>query len=166
MRRLRIALWPSAIALGIVAEWVGRPDAIALDAAAGFALSGFGLLAWTRRPDSRAGAIMAAGGLAWFVGSFSGWAVFLHRGPLAHLLGSYPLGSLRSRVERVAVAAAYAYAAVYPVARNDYAALAYSAGVAALCTARYVRAPRRERANASDCSAYRADRRESPCRAP
>jgi hypothetical protein len=33
MRVLRLALWPAAIALGVVAEWVGRPDAIALDAA-------------------------------------------------------------------------------------------------------------------------------------
>jgi signal transduction histidine kinase len=145
MRPLRLALWPATIALGVVAEWVGRPEAIALDAAAGFALCGFGLLAWTHRPDSRAGPIMAAGGVAWFVGTFGGWAVFLHRGPLAHLLGSYPSGALRTRVERVTIAAAYAYAAVYPLARNDYATLAYSAGVAALCTGRYVGTPDRER---------------------
>jgi signal transduction histidine kinase len=145
MPPLRLALWPAAIALGVVAEWVGRPEALALDTAAGFALAGFGLLAWTRRPDSRAGAIMAAGGVAWFVGSFGGWAVFLHRGPLAHLLGSYPSGSLRSRAERVTIAAAYAYAALYPVASNEYATLVYSAGIAALCTGRYVRTRGRER---------------------
>jgi signal transduction histidine kinase len=145
MRVLRLALWPAAIALGAVAEWVGRPEAIALDATVGFALCGCGLTAWTLRPRSRVGAIMAAGGFAWFVGSFGGWGVFLHRGPLAHLVGSYPTGSLQSRVERGAIAAAYAYASIYVVARSDYAALAYAGGVATLCTGRYIRARGSER---------------------
>jgi hypothetical protein len=69
MRWLRYALWPAGLAFGVAAEWVGRPDLIALDAAAGFALVFLGLVAWSRRPGSRAGPIMSAAGLAWFLGT-------------------------------------------------------------------------------------------------
>jgi hypothetical protein len=72
MRWLRYALWPAGLAFGVAAEWVGRPDLIALDAAAGFALVFLGLVAWSRRPGSRAGPIMSAAGLAWFLGTL--WA--------------------------------------------------------------------------------------------
>src|SRR5436190_3119754 len=83
MRWLRVALWPAGLAFGVAAEWVGRPDLIALDAAAGFALVFLGLVAWSRRPGSRAGAIMSAAGFAWFLGTLWPPAVFWHRGPLA-----------------------------------------------------------------------------------
>ena len=111
MRWLRFALWPAGLAFGVAAEWVGRPDLIALDAAAGFALVFLGLVAWSRRPGSRAGPIMSAAGFAWFLGTLWPPAVFLHRGPLAQLLISYPGGRLSSRLQRVGAGAAYAYAA-------------------------------------------------------
>ena len=68
------------------------------------------------------------------------WAVYLHRGPLAHMLLSYPGGRLlpSSRLDRAAVVAAYAYASVYPVARNDYATIAFALGLVALTSRRYV----------------------------
>src|SRR6266550_4111894 len=83
MRWLRYALWPAGLAFGVAAEWVGRPDLIALDAAAGFALVFLGLVAWSRRPGSRVGPIMSAAGFAWFLGTLWPPAVFLHRGLLA-----------------------------------------------------------------------------------
>jgi signal transduction histidine kinase len=138
MRRLRHALWPAGLALGVAAVWIGRPDVIVLDAAAGFALVLLGLLASSRRPRSGVGPIMAAGGFAWFLGTLWSPAVFLHRGPLAHLLLSYPSGRLSSRLDRGAVAAAYAYAAAYPLAANDYATIAFALGLAALTARRYV----------------------------
>src|SRR5438552_2975632 len=110
MGRLRYGLWPVALAFGIAAEWIGRPNLLALDVLSGFALVGLGLVAWTRRPQSGAGLIMAVGGFAWFLGTLWTPAVFLHRGPLAHLLLSYPSGRLSSRLERATVATAYAYA--------------------------------------------------------
>ena len=64
MRRLRYALWPAGLAFGLAAEWIGRPQLPALDAAAGFALLFLGLMTWSRRPGSRAGAVMAAAGFA------------------------------------------------------------------------------------------------------
>ncbi|HEV8167331.1 MAG TPA: hypothetical protein VGR74_23285, partial [Actinomycetota bacterium] len=67
---------------------------------------------------------MVATGFAWFAGGFAGAALFLHRGPLVHLLVGYPRGRLRSRLERMVVAAAYVDAVVYPLARQDLATIA------------------------------------------
>jgi hypothetical protein len=138
MRPLRYALWPAGLAFGVAAEWIGRPDLLALDAITGFTLVGLGLTAWSRRPQSRAGLIIAAAGFAWLLGSVWSWAVYLNRGPLAHLLLSYPTGRISSsRLDRGAVVAAYAYAAVYPVAGNDYATIAFALALVALAMQRY-----------------------------
>src|SRR5215472_6798895 len=145
MRWLRFALWPAGLAFGVAAEWVGRPDLIALDAAAGFALVFLGLVAWSRRPGSKAGVIMSAAGFAWFLGTLWPPAVFLHRGPLAQLLISYPSGRLASRLEAVAVGAAYVYAAADVVAGNNYATIFFAFGLVAVCTRRYVVATGPER---------------------
>jgi signal transduction histidine kinase len=132
VRRLRYAVWSVGLAFGVAAEWIGKPELIGLDAAAGFALVFLGLWAWSRRPQTAVGPIMAAAGLAWFLGTFWSPALYLHRGLLTHLMLSYPSGRLWSRRERVAVAAAYVYAAVYPVAANDYATIAFALGLVAV----------------------------------
>lgn len=139
-RMLLYMLWPAGLALGVVATWVGEPELLALDGVTGFALLGVGLIAWSRRPQSAAGPIMAAAGFAWFFGSLFGLAVYLHRGPLAHLLLSYPGRRLvpPSSLERAAVVVAYAYAGIYPIARNDYATIAFALGLIALMARRYV----------------------------
>jgi len=140
VRWLRCALWPAGLGFGVAAEWIGQPQFSAFDAAAGFALLFGGLVAWARRPRSRAGPIMSAGGLAWFLGTLWAPAVFLHRGPLAQLLISYPSGRLSSRLERVAVGAAYVYAAVDSVAGNSYATIVFAVGLVALSVRRYLAA--------------------------
>src|SRR5215468_7828331 len=145
MRWLRFALWPAGLAFGVAAEWVGRPELIALDAAAGFALVFLGLVAWSRRPGSRAGPIMSAAGFAWFLGTLWPPAVFLHRGPLAQLLISYPGGRLSSRLQRVGAAAAYVYAAADVVAGSSYATIIFALGLVALSARRYVGATGAER---------------------
>ena len=53
MRWLRYALCPAGLAFGVAAEWIGQPQFIAFDAAAGFALLFLGLVTWSRRPSSR-----------------------------------------------------------------------------------------------------------------
>ena len=139
MQRLRHLLWPVGLALGTVATLVaydGDPALTAIDALTGFALLLLGLVAWSQRPGSGTGPIMAAAGFAWFLGSFGGWALYLHRGPIAHLVLSYPAGRLPSRLERGAVVAAYAYAAIYPLAANDYATLAFALGVVVVAARR------------------------------
>jgi signal transduction histidine kinase len=138
MTRLRYALWPAGLAFGLAAEWIGRPQLIAFDAAAGFALLFLGLIAWSRRPGSRVGAIMSAAGFAWFLGTLWPPAVFWHRGPLAQLLISYPGGRLSSRLQQVGTGVAYGYAAVAVVAGNPYATVAFALGLVALSAYRYV----------------------------
>jgi signal transduction histidine kinase len=139
MRRLRHALWPAGVAFGVAAEWVGRPDFIVLDAGAGFALLLLGLTAWSRRPASGVGPVMAAAGFAWFLGTLWAPAVFLNRGPLAHLLLSYPNGRLvpSTRLDRAAVVTAYAYASVYPLASNDYATIVFACGLVLVSARRF-----------------------------
>jgi signal transduction histidine kinase len=63
----------------------------------------------------RVGPLMALTGLAWFAGGLAGPLVMLHRGPLVHLLVTYPHGRSRTRLERAVVAAAYAGALSYPL---------------------------------------------------
>jgi signal transduction histidine kinase len=145
MRWLRFALWPAGLTFGVAAEWIGRPPLIALDAATGFALLFLGLVAWSRRPGSRAGAIMSAAGFAWFLGTLWVPAVFLHRGPLAQLLISYPGGRLSSRLQQVGAGVAYVYAAVDVVAGNDYATIVFALGVVALVAHRHAVATGPER---------------------
>jgi signal transduction histidine kinase len=153
MRWARFAFWPAAFAFGIAAEWAGRPPLIALDAATGFSLLGLGLLAATRRTWSRAGIILAAAGLAWFLGSVAGWAVYLHRGPLAQLLLTYPAAAKRRMPwpERGAVGAGYIYAGIYPLAHSDPVTIAFALALVTLAVRRYLagRGPeRRARAHA------------------
>jgi signal transduction histidine kinase len=145
VRRPGYLLWLAGLAFGVAAEWIGRPELTALDALAGFALLFLGLLAWSRRSESRVGLLMAAAGCSWFLGSMWTPAVFLHRGPLAQLLLSYPSGRLSSRLERAAVGAAYVYAAAYPIAENDYASLAFALGLGGFCLRRYMVASAPER---------------------
>ncbi len=139
-RTLSLVLWPAALLFGIAALLVGRPELVALDGLTGFVLVGLGLAAWSLRPRSASGLIMATAGFAWFLGALAPWAVYLHRAPLAHLILTYPTGSLAasSRLFRAAIVAAYAYAAIYPIARNDYATIAFALGLIALATRRYV----------------------------
>jgi len=144
MSRLWYALWPAGLIFGVAAEWADHPELMGVDAAAGVALLVLGLWAWSSRPESRVGQIMVGGGFAWFLGTLWPPAVFLNRGSLAHLLLSYPSGRL-SRLERVAVGAAYAYAATYPLANNDYTTIAFAAGLIVLSIHRYSAVWGRER---------------------
>ena len=110
MRRSAVALVAGGVALGVVAEWSAylpdSPDLAAGDFVVGLAFIGGGALALRR--STATGALMAATGFAWFLGGLAGGLVFLHRGPLVHLLLAYPRGRLDSRFDRVVVAAAYA----------------------------------------------------------
>jgi signal transduction histidine kinase len=90
-------------------EWVAVPYVVA------------GVIAWWRRPESRLGPLMVAGGLA---SAFSGWQLAESSGaytfgaafdivPAAlflHVCLAFPDGRLRSRFERVLVGIAYTVA--------------------------------------------------------
>jgi signal transduction histidine kinase len=101
------------------------------DAAVGACLVGASVVASTRRPESRVGALLGLSGVAWFAGSIFSGALYLHRGPLVHLHLAYPTGRLRGWPSRVTVGIAYATAAVRPWANNDAVTIVVALLVAA-----------------------------------
>jgi signal transduction histidine kinase len=160
MRRVRFALWPAGVALGILAEQIyfGWGDARhwVPDLLTGWSLIACGLIGWSRRPDSRSGALMAATGFAWFAPNFAttgvsalDWlgahALYLHRGPLVQLVLTYPRGRPVRRLERVAVVVGYAAAVVTPVWRSQVGAIVLSALLIAVAIGGYLRTVGRER---------------------
>jgi signal transduction histidine kinase len=140
-RRFRLALLLAGVGLGVGAEAAGsqRASLAALDFAVGVSLIGLGIIAWDRRHGSLAGVLLAGTGLIWFLGNFATRALYLHRGVLIHLLLSYPRGRVRSGGEYAAVAIGYAYASIYPVARNDVVTIAAAALLTATAALRYRR---------------------------
>jgi signal transduction histidine kinase len=134
MRRLRLTVLLVGIAFGVAAEWVSfeenDPALAAADFAVGSVLLMCGVAAWDRRPESRVGALMSLAGLTWFLGTAFEPALYLHRGPLAHLFLSYPNGRLSTPLSRVVVAAVYVDAAIAPLGSNDVLTLVLSAAMA------------------------------------
>jgi signal transduction histidine kinase len=137
----------TGVGLGVAAEFsLYLPDSPGLaagDFAVGFAFIVAGALGLRR--STAAGALMAATGVAWFLGGLVGGLVFLHRGPLVHLLLTYPRGRLESRVDRVVVAAAYVDGLAYPLGRSNVVTLLLLAVVLAAAIVRYARAGGAER---------------------
>ncbi len=91
------------------------PRIVVADLAVGWVFIGGGIAAWTARPSSAAGRLMVVVGIAWFAGTIWPSLEFLHRGPLFHLLATYPTGRLTGRaagfggrLRVVAVVAVYA----------------------------------------------------------
>ena len=132
--RLRKAAWLAGLVLGLAAEGLARPGqglaAAGADLAVGWALIGCGLVGWSRRPQSRVGPLLALTGFAWFAGTLAGSRIgavatlgaallFVHRGPLCHVIIGYPRGRAPDRLSMVVVAAAYVYGAAVPLARSD-----------------------------------------------
>jgi signal transduction histidine kinase len=96
-----------------------------------------GLLVWLRRRTLLPALLLALVGGCWFlgnlqglpglVGAAAGFATYLHRGPLIHLVLTLPSGRPRSPVVWGAVAIGYAVAAVPVLAQSETAALLVSA---------------------------------------
>jgi len=143
MRVLRLAVAPLGVAFGLAVEWGFYDSSLGLaltvvDFLVGCLLVVGGTIAWDRRAGSRVGALMTLAGLTWFLGNLGGALVYLHRGPLVHLVLSYPSGRLRGWVSRVVVALAYLDALVEPLARNDKLTIALAAAVAVAACITYV----------------------------
>src|SRR3954452_8771302 len=146
MRAARVALWLGAPMLAVGAEWSAYdwsdvrhwlPDLLA-----GSALISCGRVGWSRRPESRSGGLMLAAGVAWFVPDFATTGVsavdwifahllYAHRGPLVALVVTYPLGSLRSRVDSVVVLAGGVLALFTPVWQSDFASITVAVALVA-----------------------------------
>jgi signal transduction histidine kinase len=140
--RLSPAAWAlvavAAIAVVAGAEAAGGPEPpeLAGDLAAGLALLGGGAVAWIRRPRAGAGALMILSGASWFAGDLSSALLYAHRGPLVHLLLTYPSGRTSSRVTTLVIAAAYADGFIPEVARSEWATLALIGAVLVVAVAR------------------------------
>ena len=149
MPRLAQHLWPAGIAVGLASEWVafGWSDARDWipDLAVGWSFLACGLIAWSRRPESRTGAWLVLTGFAWFAGNFAPALIYLHRGPLIHCVLAYPSGRLRSRVDRVAVAIAYAAALVPALGRSEVATIVLAVALVAVAFRGYAGAVGAER---------------------
>ena len=128
----------AAIAAAAGAEAAGGPEPPELvgDLTAGLALLGCGAVAWARRPRAGAGPLMMLSGVAWFAGDLSTALLYAHRGPLVHLLLTYPSGRTSSRVTMLVIAAAYADGLVPDVARSEWATLALMGAVMLVAVAR------------------------------
>ncbi len=160
MRRPPLILWPVGAALGIAAEWVyfgwADPRDWVPDLVTGWTLVACGLIAWSRRPESRVGALMAATGLTWFIPNFQAtgvgavdWmaahALYLHRGPLVQLVLTYPTGRPVGVVIRAPVAVGYGAAVVTPVWRSLGATIVLAALLATAAVYGYLSSSGRER---------------------
>ena len=159
-RRVWLLLWPAGAVVGIAAEWRlygwADPGDWVPDLLTGWTLIACGLAGWSRRPQSRSGALLAAAGFAWFAPNFAvtgvtalGWlsvhALYLHRGPLVHLVLTYPRGRLVRRLDVTAVAVGYAAAAVTPVWTDETATIVLAASLVAVAIRGYACAAGRER---------------------
>ena len=160
MRRIVRLLWPIAFALGLTAVWVAPgwsdPGQWIPDLAVGWTFIGCGFIASTRRPESRSGGLMAATGITWFMGNFAdvkldaaAWvaahSIYVHRGPLVHLILAYPNERLPTRLARIAVGAGYAAAVVTPIWGNEAVSILLAVLLVAVVARGYVQAVGRDR---------------------
>ena len=115
------------------------------DLAAGLSLVVCGALAWTLRPRAGAGPLMLLSGVAWFAGDVWSVLLYAHRGPLVHLLLTYPSGRISSRAALIVIAAAYADGLIPELARSEWATLALAGAVMAVAASRHREAGGMER---------------------
>jgi signal transduction histidine kinase len=161
---IRPALPPLLVAAGVVvgiaAEWTyygwGDPRDWVPDLITGWILIACGLIGWSRRPESRSGALLALTGFAWFVPDFAvtgvgafDWlterALYLHRGPLVQVVLTFPRGRAGGRIERAALAVAYVAAVVRPIWQNEIGTIVLAVLLVGVATGGYVRAVGRAR---------------------
>ena len=129
----------ATIVAALGAESIGgpaMPERVG-DLAAGLALLVCGALAWTLRPQAGAGPLMMLSGVVWFAGDLWSFLLYAHRGPLVHLLLTYPSGRMSSRVTLIVIAAAYADGLIPEIARSEWVTLALMGAVTLIAVARH-----------------------------
>jgi len=117
----------------------------AADLAAGLALLAAGAAVWARVPRSGTGPLLALTGAAWLAGDLWGELVYAHRGPLVHVLLTYPSGRTRSPLVAAVIAAAYVDGLVPDLARAPWPTIALMASVVGTATWRLARSRGLER---------------------
>ena len=123
----------SALLIGAAIEQAAsagnEPLAVAGDLLVGITWMAVALVLWSRRSTRRNAALFAAFSASWLLGSIDPAFLFLHRGPLAHLLLAYPTGRLDSRLAQVAVVAAYVDGILAGLGGGPVWTLAFGAGL-------------------------------------
>ena len=128
-----------ALVAAVSAERVAgpaMPDA-AGDLLAGLALMAGGAATWARRPGSRSGPLSVLAGVAWFAGDLTDVLLYAHRGPLVHLLLTYPSGRVGSRATAVVIGAAYVDGLIPELARSEWPTIALMAAVVTVAAWRH-----------------------------
>lgn len=147
MRATGIAVCVAGLAGGLATEYLAfdwdDPLIRLPDLAVGLTMIGAGATAATR--SRGAGVLLVAAGFAWFVGTLFPVAVYWHRGPLIHLLTTYPGARLRSRGEGAVVLAGYTSAIAEPLWRQDVSSVALASVGLGLAVASHRRASGRRR---------------------
>src|SRR3954469_1242815 len=123
------------------------------DLGTGVSLVAVGGVALTRRPARATGVLIAATGAAWLAGSAVDALVFLHRGPLFHLLLSYSRVQVEGRPRQALVAAGYLTAAVEPLGASDAVTVVMCILVAGAAAERWLRGGGLERRAAGSAAA-------------
>jgi signal transduction histidine kinase len=139
-----VRLGLAAVTAGVAAERAAGLglSVAAADLAAGLSLAGCAAVGVARRPRSLSGPLAALAALTWFAGDVTGALVYAHRGPLVHLLLSFPGDRAPPRAARLVIAAAYIDGVIPAVARADVPTIALMVAVAAVAGWRF--APSRE----------------------
>jgi signal transduction histidine kinase len=129
----------TALAAAVAAERVGGlapPEALG-DLAAGSALLIGGAALWLGHRPRDPGRLMVLAGTTWFAGDLSGALVYTHRGPLVHLLLTYPRGRTGSRTVALVIGAAYVDGFVPGLARSAWPTIALMTAVMAVAAWRH-----------------------------
>ena len=143
------ALVAAGLTLGLGAEWAawepGELDRAVADLITGWTLLACGGLAARRSTGHAVGALLAATGAAWFAGTMAPALLYLHRGPLIHLLLAYPGARPARRPAQAVVVAAYVVSAIEPLGASVTLTVLLCAATAVVAVAEYAResGPRR-----------------------
>ena len=124
----------SLVAPGYV--WEHRNVSDAGDLVVGITWMAVAVALWTQRRNRMNAVLFAAFAASWLLGSLTPTLVFLHRGPLAHLLLAYPTGRLGSWPTRAFVAAAYLDGIVAGLVGGPGWTLAFAVGLVAAASVR------------------------------
>ena len=123
---------------------VTPPSAVA-DLATGLVLVAVALVAWTQRPESRIGPLIALTGVTWLAGDAWSALAYAHRGPLVHTLLTHPSGRARSPLVVAVIALAYVDGLIPSLARSPWPTLAVGTVVVGAAATRFATASGVER---------------------
>jgi signal transduction histidine kinase len=123
------------------------------DLGTGAILIGAGALAFARPVGRPTGLLLCATGAAWLAGSAVETLVFLHRGPLIHLLLAFPRARVDGRGRQALVVAGYATGAVEPLGSSDLVTAILCVLVVGAACARWLRSGGIERRAARSAAA-------------